>query len=392
VAGGFEQTVNARRNETIGRVSWSRGDLAGFSFEAGAETAYNTLDSAVELYILGPGGTRTRRDLPIDEATVEEKRAEVYTSIGRNLTPALRVDGGVNYEFSQLKVRGDATADRSLRFLKPNLAIDWKPAAGWHTRLSAKRTVAQLNFYDFLSFAELANDRVNGGNAELLPQRTWEFRATADRTILGSGLIKLDLGYDRVSQLQDQILTDEGFSAPGNIGTGTRRFAAVTLDAPLESLGLSGTRLKLSGQVQRTRVKDPISNQTRGFTGFFPNWNWSAELRRDAGAFSYGIEVEDRAPFTFFRANEIDTSWNGGPFGSAFIEYRPGPRTSATLNVENLFNTEFGRDRFFFKPNRSVEEPYAMELRKRNRHPTIALTLKQSFGPSVGGARGGASD
>ena len=65
---------------------------------------------------------------------------------------------GVNYEFSQLKVRGDAIADRAFKFLKPNLTLDWKPGGGWHTQLSVKRTVAQLDFYDFISFGELSTE------------------------------------------------------------------------------------------------------------------------------------------------------------------------------------------------------------------------------------------
>ena len=44
VNGGFDQVTKARRNETIGRLSWTRADLLGLSFEAGAEAAYNTLD------------------------------------------------------------------------------------------------------------------------------------------------------------------------------------------------------------------------------------------------------------------------------------------------------------------------------------------------------------
>ena len=385
--GGFEQNVDARRNETTGRISWTRADLAGFSFEAGMEGAYNTLDSSVELFGLGTGGSRTRIDLPIDQATVKEKRGEVYLTLGRSLSPALRVDGGVNYELSDLAVRGDATADRSLRFIKPNLAVDWKPGGGWHTRLSVRRTVAQLNFYDFISFAELSNDRVNGGNAELLPQRTWEVRATVDRPILGSGLVKLDLGLDRVSLLQDQILTDEGFSAPGNIGTGKRRFARLSIDAPLASLGLTGVTLKANGQLQRTRVNDPISGATRNFSGYFPDWEWSVELRRDAGAFSYGTTIEDRADFTFFRADEIDRSYNGGPYGTAFVEFRVSPRTSVTLDVNNLFETSGNRERLFFDPNRSVANPSAGEIRSRNSHRTVGLTLKQSFGGSGGVAK-----
>ncbi len=132
VIGGFDQHIEARRNETIGRLSWTRSNLAGFSFEVGAEAALNTLDSQVELFAFDQNGARVRINLPLDDATVKEKRGEVYVSLGRNLSPTLRVDGGVNYEFSRLKVRGDALADRTLKFLKPNLSVDWRPGNGWH--------------------------------------------------------------------------------------------------------------------------------------------------------------------------------------------------------------------------------------------------------------------
>ena len=385
--GGFEQTVEATRGETIGRVSWSRGDLLGLSFEVGAEAAYNTLDSSVQFCRYGPGGTKTRIDLPIDQATVKEKRGEVYVSLGKTLSPGLRIDGGLNYEVSVLKVRGDATADRSLRFFKPNLAIDWKPGGGWHTRFAVRRTVAQLNFYDFVSFAELSNDRVNGGNAELLPQRTWEVRGTVDRPVLGEGLLKLEAGVDRVSLLQDQILTDEGFSAPGNIGTGKRRFARLSIDAPLGRLGLTGTTLKAHGQVQRTRVLDPISGRTRNFSDFFPNWEWNIEVRRDAGPLSYGGTYGHRAPFAFFRADEIDKNSNNAPVGTAFVEYRINPRTSVTLDVDNFTDIGATRERLFFDPNRSAPLPDAREVRERNRHMSFGLTLKQSLGGGGGTAK-----
>ena len=133
-----------------------------------------------------------------------------------------------------------------------------------------RRTVAQLDFFDFISSAELSNDRINGGNADLVPQRAWEVRATLDHPLFGAGLVKLDAGYDRISLLQDRILTEEGFDAPGNIGTGKRAFVALAVDAPLDRFGIKGGRLKLNGQLQRTRVDDPISGETRGFTGVYP--------------------------------------------------------------------------------------------------------------------------
>jgi len=388
VVGGFEQTVKAHRNETIGRLTWTRANLAGFSFEAGAEAALNTLDSTVDLFEFDENGDRVQINLPLDDATVKEKRGEIYFSMGKNLSPDLRIDGGMNYEFSNLKVRGDAFADRTLKFWKPNIAVDWKLGGNWHTRFSIRRVVAQLDFYDFISVAELSTDRVNAGNENLQPQRTWEFRAMAEHPILGDGLVKLDLGYDRISMLQDRILicdpedpTDPEtcFDAPGNIGTGKRAFATLTLDAPLSRIW-NGLRIKFDGTLQRTRVDDPITGDPRKFSGFFPAWQWNVDVRRDIGKWSYGFNVGDNQRFTFYRTDEFDTNFNGGPYSTAFVEYRPTARTAISFNVDNAFETSGNRERILFSPNRATPEDIVHELRERNRHISVGLTLKQSFG------------
>jgi hypothetical protein len=384
--GGSEQSQKAQRNETIGRLTWTRQDLAGFSFEAGGEAVLNTLDSQVDLFIVKPDGSKTRSDLPVDSATVKEKRGEAFVNVGRPLTPALRVDAGVTFEYSHLTVGGDASANRKLQFWKPQATLDWKPGGGWHTQFSIKRTVAQLDFFDFVTVAELSTDRVNAGNANLQPQRAWEFRFSADHPLLGEGLVKLDLGHDLISLLQDRILIfDEfgkGFDAPGNIGTGKRYFAQLTVDAPLGRLW-KGLRVKLGGTVQHTRVEDPISGKMRKFTGFYPDWQWNVDVRRDSGPWSYGFSVSDNQRFTFFRTDEFDTNFNGGPYATAFIEYRPGPRTSITLDVDNALETSGNRDRLLFFPNRAAPVLIIDEVRERNRHLNFGLTLKQSFGGGV---------
>jgi len=380
VVGGFEQLIDAKRNETIGRISWTRSNLFGMSFEVGAEAAYNTLDDHTTLDAIDENGDKVPIDLPIADATVKEKRGEVYLNLGKQISPALRVDGGVNYEFSNLKVRGDATADRTLKFLKPNITFDWKPGGGWHSQLSIRRTVAQLDFYDFISFGELSTNRVNGGNANLEPQRTWEFHGTLDHPLLGDGLFKLDFGYDLVSKLQDRVLIcdedDNCFDAPGNLGTGKRLFANVTFDAPLGMLW-KGLRAKLTGNFQRTRVEDPINGKQRNWSGFFPNWQWDLTVRRDAGAFSYGFEVFDNQKFTFFRTDEFDTNFNGAPGWNAFVEYRPSSKTSLALDVQHVFGK---RNRLLFFPNRAEPDTIINEYRERDQHISIGLTLKQSFG------------
>lgn len=169
--GGFEQEVRSQRNESVGRLNGTREKLAGMRVEVGGEVALNTLDSHVRLSAIGPGGARTPITLPIANAFVREKRAEVSVDAGRNVTDRLCVDAGFAYEKSVLTVTGDTRASRTLGFPKPSVSLDWRARGGWHVQASLKRTVAQLDFTDFVSTAESTVDRINGGNAQLLPQR-----------------------------------------------------------------------------------------------------------------------------------------------------------------------------------------------------------------------------
>ena len=386
VLGGFEQNTKSTLGERIAKLSWTKADVLGLSIETGGEIAYNKLDYALDLFALEQGGAKTPINLPLENATVSELRGEFYVNAGRQFTKALRIDGGLTYEISRLKVRGDATADRSLKFLKPSVTVDWQPGKDWHTQFILRRTVAQLDFYDFVSVAELSNGQINGGNANLVPQRTWEARFNAEHPLLGSGKARLELGYDLVDMLQDRILIydaqGQAFDSPGNLGTGRRYFADLTLDAPLEKLW-KGLRAKVHGQVQRTRVKDPVSGRTRNFSNFYPDWTWDLDLRRDAGKFAYGFVLSDRARYFNFRTDEIDGYPNIGPYMTAFAEYRPSARSSLNLSVENLIATAGAIDRAFYFPNRTNPDPGLHEYRFRNSHARVSLTYKLSFGGGV---------
>lgn len=379
VVGGSQQLSNSQRNETLGRLTWTKPKLFGFQFEGGGEVAWNTLQYHLDLFDFDENGNKTRIVLPIDNARVTELRGEVWINGSRSLSKTLRIDLGMNYEMSHLKVSGDATADRQLQFPKPSVTLDWQPGGGWHSQVILRRTVAQLDFFDFISVADLASNQINGGNANLQPQRSWEGRFSVEHPLFRNGQARLELGYNLISLLQDRILTPEGFDAPGNIGTGRQAYADLTLDAPLDRFW-KGLRVKLHGNVQRTRVQDPISGEFRDFSGVFPRWEWDATVRRDIKKFAYGFDVSDNARTTLFRTDVFDTRYNGAPFADAFIEYRPTSKQTLTLNFNDISNTGGYRDLLEFVPNRTAGEASFLDHRFRNSHVRIALTFKQSFG------------
>jgi hypothetical protein len=379
VTGGFVQNVDNVRDERVLRLVWNRSNLGGWSIEAGAEGVFNKLDSDVNFFRLNAGGTRTRIDLPVDQAVVQEYRGEAFVNAGRALSKTLRLDMGLTYEVSRLTVSGDAEAERVLKFLKPKASLDYRDPSGWHAQLSAARTVAQLNFDDFISSAELTNDRVNGGNADLLPQRAWEILATLEQPILGDGVVKVQAGYNRISLVQDRIPTPEGFDAPGNLGSGRSLILRSTIDAPLTKLGVKGGRLTVNSSLVDTSVEDPYTFRKRHFSG--PSlFLADASFRQDLGKWAYGATFFYNGPTLFFRQDEIDRPFSDNPYVTAFVEYRPSPKTTVTFSLDNATDAPAFRSRTFFTPDRRNPFPDQYEFRQRNKHIVPSIGLKHSFG------------
>ena len=377
--GGFVQQMIDDRDESLIRLVWSRQDWGGWSVEAGGEAVLNRLDSNVDLFSVGAGGALVPIDLPVDEVVVKEYRGEAFVNAGRSLAANLRMDLGLVYETSRLTVRGDTDAERTLRFLKPRAAFDWRPGDGWHATLSIARTVAQLNFEDFVSAADLASDRVNGGNPDLVPQRAWELLAMVEHPILREGVAKVELGYQRISMVQDRVPTPEGFDAPGNLGTGILAFVRGTLDAPLGSLGIRGGRLTVNGTLRSTSVEDPYTHENRRFSGY-TDWQLEAAFRQDLGRFAWGVNFFGSPSVTFFRLNELDTPNGLEPYVTAFVEYRPTQQTTFSLGADNIFEVRGTRERIFFFPNRTNPVPSLVEYRERNSHVSFRLRVRHSFG------------
>lgn len=379
VIGGFAQALNSSLAETLARASWSRGEWHGWSVEVGGEGVLNRLDSRTDLSQLNADGTATPVPLPIANAVVKELRGEAFVNAGHALSRVLRADLGLTYEASRLTVSGDASARRTLTFLKPRVVLDWRIGPAWHAQLSVQRTVAQLRFEDFVGSAELTVDRINGGNADLVPQRSWETLLTIERPILTDGLFRLEAGYTRVSLVQDRVPTTDGFDAPGNLGDGTVWIARSRVEAPLGRLGFKGGRVILYGSYVGTAVRDPYTGQDRPFSGNAA-FAGEATIRRDLPHYAWGLTLEGTTPATSYRLDELDRHRVGFPFLTAFVEWRPNPRTTLTLTVKNAVGVPAYRERTFFTPNRTVPAPDLFELRERNAHLVPLLTFKKTLG------------
>ena len=259
------------------------------------------------------------------------------------------------------------------------MTLDWRSKGGWHAQLSLSCVVEQLQFEDFISTATLSSNQVNGGNANLVPQRAWKLLSTIEHPILGDGLIKLELGYDRVSKVQDRVPTPGGFDAPGNLGSGEQWIARAKFDAPLKRFGIKGGRLTLYGSYIGTSVEDPYTGETRPFSETSAFY-FEVNFRQDLGRFAWGVDMEGSTHSTNFRRNELDRFSQEIPYTSAFVEYRPSARTTVNFTLGNLTQQTSHRRRTFFSPDRTNRNPDLLEIRERHRHIVPYLKVKHSFG------------
>lgn len=379
--GGIVQEVDNRYGETVARATWAREGLFGWSVETGLEGALNTLDSEVGLFSLTASGGRSPIPLPAPRVNVEEVRAEAFVSGGRSLTPTLQVDWGLAVETSTLTVGGDARAERSLTFPKPRASVEWRPTAAWRYRAAVDRLVSQLNFDDFVSTAEIANDRVSSGNAEIEPERTWRLSALVERKLLGDGTIRFTAAYDQVEAVVDRVPTGVGLDAPGNLGDGRRIWTETVANLPLDRFGFGGARVNVRWYWQDSSVEDPYTKTDRDFSSEFP-WQVSAGLRQDLKDrdFAWGVDYSAEGRIKAYRLNEADDYNPDNLLVSAYVEYRPSPNTTVTVRARNLFDNTISRYREFYAPDRSSPTIATVETRDRRARPSLEVTLKRAFG------------
>ena len=271
------------------------------------------------------------------------------------------------------------------------MTLDWKPGGGWHTQLSVQRTVAQLDFYDFISFGELSTQPDQWRQRRICSRsaRGNSGRRSSIR-LFGDGLFKLDLGHDLVSMLQDRVLICElTIRRSGRIAS-TRRATsapasatspALTLDAPLTQA--------VEGPARQVHRNAPAHARRRS------DQRRSAQIQRLFSRLAVGPRPSAAMPGDLLRLRtQRQSALHFLPHRrvrhelqrrrrtwTAFVEYRPSPDTAVTLDFDNVAqHSAASANRLLFFPNRAEPDPIINEFRERNRHISIGLTLKQSFG------------
>jgi hypothetical protein len=347
----FVQFVDRDSGESIVRSTMTR-PLEGGRLEFGGEVALNTLDGELSL-TLDEGAGPAPVDVPNANLSVEENRGEAFVAHAMKLGANWSLDSRLAVETSRLSFTGDAEQSVSLTYVKPRVQLT--RAFGRHQlQMRAFRDVGQLDFNDFVSQAQLADDIIAGGNPDLKPQAAWAAEAEGDLRFTENTALRVRLFKHFLEDVVDLVPVGppgNQFDAPGNIGDGTMIGTEIALRLPIRFM--PGGSLNVSGTWSDTKVHDPLTGERRQISDFSEN-DISATLRQDLNAakLAWGLVFSGRSRDRDFRTDEID-SFRQIRQLNAFVETTVIDGFKIKLTAYNATSDTERRERVFFSPDRT---------------------------------------
>jgi hypothetical protein len=363
---GERFSKNADESESILRGEYGWRTAGGTDWQIALEGAYNTLDVDAE-YALLDG---TDRFVPVrfggEQTSVEEKRGEASLTWGRALAPNLTAQLNLAAEYSELSSSGPGGLTR--RFVRPKgkFALTWKAGPRTTVNWFVQRRVDQLDFFDFASSVDVANNQGNLGNGNLVPpilNRT-ELEVAQDMGQWGHASVALAYGYSQ--DMVDQIPLSATEEGRGNL-PGSHRYRVTTKGTLLlDPLGWKGARINADVSLRRNRVRDPLTGVWR-HQSFGQEYIADVSLRHDiAGTdFAWGGGYSDEQLSPGLRLDSILVDNRTAPFVTAFVEHKNVAGFTVKLSYRNLADQKDGYDRTVFVDRRNGPIAFSESRRRR---------------------------
>ena len=364
--------------ETILRFEVDWAGLEGHLLELAVEGAVNTLESDFSLSQAGTDGVLVPQPVPGARTAVEEERADLSLSDSLQRGP-LSIDAVLAGEFSTIRQTGGFADERSFAFVKPALTVTMTPRDAFQLRLRALREIGQLNFFDFVSTADLGDVELELGNPDLEPEATNTLDATVEWRPGPVASLSVTAFHDRIEDVQDLLPLTGNLEVPGNIGDGTRSGLRTELTLPLGGVGLRGGRLDLRSRWQTSEVEDPLTADPRRLSGE-EAWSWDLSVRQDLTdlGIAWGASLDGQDGRTDFGLDEEDDVRRRTDL-EAFVELRAIDGVLIRLSADNLLRGGVERDRRVFDGSRAAERLAFREGRLRRRVREFSLEVSGTF-------------
>lgn len=335
---GNRFTFNPDENESIlrGEYSWKSGVT---DWQVALEGAYNSLDAVGELYdyvapdrfVVVPG---TR-----DRTKVTERRVDGFLSYSRPLASNLTIQATLGAEYSELQQAGVNGLSR--RYVRPKgkVALSWKASPKATINYELQHRVDQLDFFDFASTVDLANNSGNAGNARIVPPQITRTQLEFVRDLDAYGKVTFAIAAARQTDVVDFIPIGATGQGRGNLPEAWLYRAQTSGSLLLDPWGWKGAKIDFNVTLRRNRVRDPLLGNWRDISGS-QDHAYEVQLRHDVAGtqWAWGAVMQEERYAARYRLNERRYEYASQPFVVAFVEHKDVLGLTVRASVKNLLN------------------------------------------------------
>lgn len=374
----FEQSESIVRARTV----WKLAD--DHILTGQIEGAYNTLDA--QLFFLSAslaeGIVDVRQPENLSSATkIEEYRGDGFVEHQWTLSKKTVLTTRLGAEISNLRVSGDNSENRTLKFPKPQVELAYQISKRHRLEFAVERVIGQLDFFDFAADLSLADNELRGSTGALRPQREWRNNVTWEMQLpRSSGRTSIVLFYDLLQDVIEPVPVSmdplETLDTIGNIGTGARLGMEAEYSVRLGAFGLPDILLEGELALTHTRVDDPLTGEARRIRLASPV-SYMFSYRHDVTQwkFSYGGSIDFGGRERSFEINQLIET-RDQPRMTLFISTQAIKGITLRLQGFNLLDRRESRSRFLFDPNRLADPIPLVETRNRQRGRSVFFSLE----------------
>jgi outer membrane receptor for ferrienterochelin and colicins len=369
----FTQTADESESILRSEYGWRTG--GGTDWQVALEGAYNLLDVDAEFAALQPGGGYVPVLFGGERTRVDEKRAELSLTWGRALASNLTAQLNLGAEYSQLASSGPGGLTRSFIRPKGRLALAWKVGAKTTLNYVLQRRVDQLNFFDFASSVDVANNNGSAGNASLVPPITNRTELELVQDMGAWGNFSVAVATAIAEDLVDQVPLSPTTEGRGNLPPAKLYRVSSRATLLLDPIGLKGVRINSDITLRRNRVRDPLTNAWRNQSGgqeyivdlglrhdvAGTNWAWGASFFADR----YSPDL---------RLDEINDEFKVHPFVTAFVEHKNVAGFTVRGEMRNIAKMQDALDRTIYVDRRTGPVAF-FESRRRGFGHLFRITV-----------------
>ncbi|MBS0275104.1 MAG: hypothetical protein JSR55_12070, partial [Proteobacteria bacterium] len=281
--------------------------------------------------------------------TVTAGDRQAYASVDWAVIPAITLNAGVKSEEMRVSSRGLGNGADQYRYVEPSASATAQLWHGAQMKLGGEDAVSPVNPSDFAALAQA--DAANSA-LRVTPNREWRNEASLTQNLDNGGTLSATITRARIESTTELVLTPDGAAAPASVSGGTRQQLEANLSMPLSGIGLPDTTLSSQATLRQSRIRDPLTGQSRRVSGEAPHEAGAKLTHKDeAHHLEWGVTGNLATQQTFYQPAQVTALRTGSGVG-AFVTYKPG-KYVVSLNANGLIGSTRSQTDILYKGTRA---------------------------------------